>query len=461
MAKPLLLIPFLIITSSLFGQKVTDTSISANIDNYLLSANLVYKFNGTALIAQNGKIILHKSYGLKKTSSHTLNDTNCIYQIGSMTKSFTSIVILKLQEEGVLSIHDKLSKFFPDYPNGDKITIENLLTHTSGIYNYTDDISEADTNVICYPVSRQRVLEQFENKKAEFKPGAKFEYNNSAFFLLGMVIEKATGKQYERAVRDMIFTPLQMNHSGFDFRNLADTNKVTGYVVFAKDTSIAEPVVDSTVYFSAGAIYSTTGDLYKWATAIAHHQLLSEESWQQAFMNFHNNNYGYGFFVDSLYARKYIRHSGGALGLMSDYLYFPKEEVIVLLLNNFGNYGGSLFPVASGIVSIVFHLPYSNWQTDTSTVRLNRTILESYTGTYEYNKEHRLIVTFSDSGLSVEATNPKDKLPKVRLYALTKNTFYMREAQLKFSFVTGGQDIPRALETYIVEGKKEEWKKIK
>jgi len=413
------------------------------------------------MIARDGKVLLHKSYGLKNTSKQTMNDTNCIFQIGSMTKSFTSMIILKLREEGLLSVHDKLSRFIPDYPGGGKITIENLLTHTSGIHNYTDDISEADTNIICYPVSKERVLQQFENKKPEFKPGTKFEYNNSAFFLLGMVIEKATGMQYERVVRDMIFTPLQMNHSGFDFRNLPDTNKVTGYVIFSKDTSIAEPVVDSTVYYSAGAIYSTTGDLYRWASAIANRRLLSSESWQQAFMNFHKNNYGYGFFVDSLYGRKYIRHSGGALGLMSEYLYFPDEEVIVLLLNNFGNYGGSLFPVASGIASIVFHLPYSNWQRDTSTLRLTKAILESYAGTYEYSKEHRLIVTLIDSSLYVEATNPKDKLPRVRLYALDKNKFYMKEAQLKFSFLAGEQGIPQTLYTYIVEEKREEWKKIK
>jgi CubicO group peptidase (beta-lactamase class C family) len=461
MYKAASLIAFLLCIHLLHGQSAADTSVSGKINDYLISANLAYKFNGTALIAEKGKTLLCRGYGLKNTSTHALNDTNSIFRIGSLTKSFTSVIILKLQEEGKLSVQDKISQFFPDYPKGDNITIEHLLTHTSGIYNYTDDISEADTNIICYPVSKARVLQLFERKKLAFRPGTKFEYDNSDYFLLGMIIEKVTGLPYEKVVRDKIFTPLQMTHSGFDFRNLADTHKVTGYVVFTKEKTITEPVVDSTVYYAGGAMYSTVGDLYKWAAAIGTHRLLSDASQQQAFTNFHQNNYGYGFFVDSLYGRNYIRHSGGALGLMSDYVYFPKEDVIILLLNNFGNYGQSLFPVAAGIASIVFHLPYSNWQTDTSNIRLSTDLLAAYAGTYQYDKAHRLIVAFSDSCLYVEATNPKDLLPKVRLYALTQHVFFMKEAQLKFSFLTDERNIPQALYTYIVEAKKEEWKKIK
>ena len=452
---------FLFFPYAIFGQERTDSSIATVLDNYLTSANQISKFNGTALIAQNGTILLKKGYGFKNTSTHSLNDTNTIFQIGSLTKSFTSIVILKLQEEGKLSVNDKLSKLLPDYPNGDKITIENLLTHTSGIHNYTEDISEQDTNIICYPVTRQRVLDVFENRKLEFKPGTKFAYNNSAFFLLGMIIEKVTGLQYESVVRKLIFEPLGMSHSGFDYKNLADTNKAQGYVIFARDTSREARVADSTVYFSAGAIYSTAGDLYKWATAISNHQLLNDSSWRQAFANYHNNNYGYGFFVDSVHHKSYIRHSGGGLGLMSDYVYFPKENLIIILLNNFGNYGQSLFPLAVGISSIVFHLPYAKWTSDPAAVKLDESQLRKYVGTYEYNADHRLIVTFKNGNLFIEATNPKDHLPRLKLYALNETNFYIKEAQLKFGFVNDATNAPVKLMTYVVEEEKEDWKKIK
>lgn len=225
-----LLFLFSLISLGSFGQKATDTLIIKRLDEYLASANAANKFNGTALIAKRGKILLNRGYGFKNVSNHSLNDTNTIFQIGSITKSFTSIVILKLQEEGQLSVNDKLSKFFPDYPKSNKITIKNLLTHTSGIYDYTDDIGEEDTAIVCYPVSKERVLEVFKNRKLKFSPGKRFEYNNSAYFLLGMIIEKVAGKPYETVVRNLIFNLLQMNHSGFDFKNLNDTNKAQGYV---------------------------------------------------------------------------------------------------------------------------------------------------------------------------------------------------------------------------------------
>jgi CubicO group peptidase (beta-lactamase class C family) len=123
------------------------------------------------LIEQNGKTILHKAFGWKDFAAKTLNDTLTKFPILSVTKSFTATVLLKLQEQGLLSINDPLGKYFPDYPEGGKITLEQLITHSSGIYNYTDNIDEADSAVVCHPVSKAFVVEQFKNKPLAFKPG--------------------------------------------------------------------------------------------------------------------------------------------------------------------------------------------------------------------------------------------------------------------------------------------------
>jgi len=459
MTRLFLFLAFLLINVDLFAQQTADLPITQKLDQYINSANAVNKFNGAALIAQNGRILLEKGYGLQNVSEHLNNDTNTLFQIGSITKSFTAIVILKLQEEGKLSVYDKLNKFFPDFPKGDKITIYHLLTHTSGIHNYTDIIGEEDSAIVCYPVTKERVLKTFENKGLLFKPGKKFDYSNSGYFLLGMIIEKITGKQYETVVREIIFDPLQMTHSGFDYNKIKEINKSQGYIMLNKDSLRTNRAVDSTVYYSAGGMYSTVTDLYRWLRAIANHQLLNDSSWQQAFTPF-KNKYGLGFFIDSLYGKSYIRHSGGLLGFTSDFIYYPNEDVTIILLNNVGNYGSSLFPVAAGVASIVFGLPYTNWKQPVA-LDIEEATLKSYVGTYAFKEDHKLIVTFENGKLFIRDTNPKDLLPKVQLYAESENMFYMKEAQLRFEFVRDGNNNPIKLVTYNTNGKDAEWMKEK
>ncbi len=294
MKKALTFLFFVLIFSNSFGQQAIP--ITQKLEEFLNSANAANKFNGTAIIAQKGQILLNKGYGFKNISTNSPNDTNSIFQIGSITKSFTAIIILKLQEQGKLSVQDKLNKFLPDYPQGDKISIHNMLTHTSGIYNYTNDIDEGDTAIVCYPVSKDRVLEVFKNKPLAFKPGKHFQYCNSGYFLLGMIIEKVTGLHYEDVVRQMIFVPLQMAHSGFDFKNIISENKTQGYVLLNKDSIKTNYTVDSTVYFSAGSMYSTASDMFRFTKAVSNHELLNENSWKMA-LNPSKGNYGYGFWI--------------------------------------------------------------------------------------------------------------------------------------------------------------------
>jgi CubicO group peptidase (beta-lactamase class C family) len=143
---------FLVFGISPFYGKTQNDSLAIKLDAYLLSANGVNKFNGAALIAQQGKIILEKAYGLKDFTRNVLNDTNTIFHIGSVTKQFTATVVLKLQEEGKLSVLDKLSKYFPEFKYADQITLDNLLTHTSGMYDYVGDIDDEDSAIVCHPV---------------------------------------------------------------------------------------------------------------------------------------------------------------------------------------------------------------------------------------------------------------------------------------------------------------------
>ncbi|HEY4111119.1 serine hydrolase domain-containing protein, partial [Puia sp.] len=224
------------------------------------------RVNGAVLVAQKGTILLEEGYGYQDAAAKKKNEGRTIFQIGSLTKQFTSAVIMQLQQEKKLSVKDKLSKYFPGLPFADSVTLENLLTHTSGIYNYTQNAAFMK-NQATLPHSHEEMLALFKDKPLGFAPGSKYEYSNSNYVLLGYIIEKVTGKPYPQVVRERILTPLKMTSSGFDFTHLSSPYKAVGYSRLGNDLQPA-PIVDSTASFSAGALYSTVEDLYKWDRAL-------------------------------------------------------------------------------------------------------------------------------------------------------------------------------------------------
>ncbi|MEO6328511.1 MAG: serine hydrolase [Ginsengibacter sp.] len=454
--KSILLI--IIFTTTFFTLKAQPDSLTFKLDEYLTSANKFYKFNGSALIAQHGKILLQKAYGFKDVARNILNDTNGIFQIGSVTKQFTSTVILKLQEEGKLSVNDKLSKYFPEFKDADKITLENLLTHSSGIHNYTDDIDEEDSEIVCNPVDKQLVLDIMFKHDLDFKPGTKFSYDNSGYYLLGLIIEKVTGKPYEQNVRDIIFTPLQMTHSLFDFKHSADTNITTGY----KKLNATEQVVasadrwDSTVSYAAGAIWSTTGDMYKWARAVVNKEIISADSWKAA-LTPHLEHYGYGWFIDSLHGKKYIMHSGGLPGFMAYFSYYPGEDATIILLNNEGWYDEGLTEINASLSAILFNKSYELMHTHAE-ITLPDAILKKYVGEYEFDKQHHAFVTLENHSLQIAA--PAGNLPKSPLFAENENNFWLKVVDARIEFI---KDASRNVVQLISHfaGKNDVCKKIK
>ncbi|MDQ6762452.1 MAG: beta-lactamase family protein [Bacteroidota bacterium] len=433
MTKLILLSITLFCGINLFAQKTDSESIIQRIDRFLSSAHTAGKFNGTAIIAQKGNLLLNKGYGYKDVSFNFMNDSSSIYQIGSVTKSFTAVIILKLAEQGKLALQDKVNKFLPGYPQGDKISIQNLLNHTSGIYNYTNDIDDNDTAIVCYPVSKDRVLDVFKNKPLAFKPGKYFQYCNSGYFLLGMVIEKVTGMPYQSVVRQMIFTPLQMNHSGFDFKNLKSNNKTQGYVLLNKGSSKTNYTVDSTVYFSAGSMYSTTHDMLQFAKAISRHELLNDESWNTAFTP-GKGNYGYGFWIkNTIYGKRYITHDGGLLGYTSDFAYFPDDDISIILLSNTGNYSSNLSSVSLWLSAIVYKIPYSNWIAQSENFTNDSTELVRYTGSYTFGGRNKMFLALRDGRL-VATENSEQSAPE-KLTLLTATKLYFNDFNIPADFI--------------------------
>ena len=423
------------------GQESED--IITKLDDYLKSANNAYRFNGVAMVLRNNEVLLNKGYGFSDMKAQTLNTPETRFPILSITKTLTSTVILKLQDEGKLSVKDKLTKYFPDYPNGSKITIHHLLTHSSGIYNYTGDVGIEDSALVNYPISKEKVLNYFKDKPLDFSPGKYYGYNNSGYFLLGMIIEKVTGKAYETVVREKIFRPLGMNQSGFDFINLTKSIKAQGYEKWNQNTAIPYKHYDSTFAYSAGGVYSTTTDLLKWANAVSSKQILTTKTWELAFKP-KIESYGYGWMSGALFGEKYIRHSGGYPGYMSEFIYYPDKGLTIILLNNFGTYDQNVWSVGMGISCVIFQLPYDKWELR-QVIELDKVTLQNRVGTYQMNflkQESEVNIKLEGDKLYLEIEGLK--LP---LYAENETHYFLEyfNAQLIFDkdkivFHSHGQD---------------------
>lgn len=314
----------LVLSASVHAQDV-----SSRLDKYLSKPKV---FNGTALVVYKGKVLLHKGYGYKNYPGKTLNDSATIFRIGSVSKPFTATVIMHLQERGLLHVQDAVSKHIPDYPGGDSITIEQLLIHHSGIKEYLSIPSIAQLPDSSPPITMERLVASFKDEPRIIDPKEQFSYSNSNYILLAYIIEKVTGAKFEHVVRRVIFEPLQMGHSGFDFMGIAGADKSTGHERTRKGIM---PVVDfdSTYAPGCGSMYVTVMDLYRFYKGLYSGVVVSDSTRECAFIP-RNWKYGYGWFSYQLYGKKCISHPGGVPGFVADFKFFPDDDLCIVLLNN-------------------------------------------------------------------------------------------------------------------------------
>ena len=294
------------------------------------------------LVAQNGKILFEKGYGLADVEHRVAITPATKFRIGSITKQFTAAAILKLQEEGKLSVTDKLSKYIPDYPRGDEVTLQHLLTHTSGIHNFTQ--KQGFMQRVTNAVAIGDLIKWFKNDPYDFDPGAKTFFENSGYVLLGYIVEKVSGENYGTFLREKFFQPLGMTNTGVYRANLALTHEALGYSY--EDHKYQRAVNwDMSWAGGAGALYSTVEDLYRWNEGIFNGKVLNEASLKAAFTpvktkeNEEDNSgdgYGYGWGITTLRGEREISHAGGLSGFRSFLLRLPKENFTVVLLGNAG-----------------------------------------------------------------------------------------------------------------------------
>lgn len=402
------------------------------IDEYLTAAADLQRFNGTILIAQKGTVLLQKGYGWRNKSAKIPNDTNSIFQLGSITKTFTGAAIMQLQEEKKLSVKDKLSNYFPDYPNGDQITLENLFLHNSGIYDFKAILYGSDSAKLTQPVTKEWMLAQFRDKPLTTKPGGEVHYTNSGYYLLGLIIEKVTGKPFESVIRDRFITPLHLMQTGFDFRNLKNAGKTTGYTYWKDSVLIATPVIDSTVAYAAGGMYSSVGDLYRWAQAILSRQILKPESWAATFNPPNKGNWGYGWGINYFAKNKKLVFQNGNLpGFATFFVLIPEDDIVMIMLANIDDTSDmtTLEPMLKDLFFITYGMPYQ-LPISLKTVPVSESVLTQYVGKYQLAPDRILAITLEKGKIFLQVTGQD----QFEIFPSSETDFFLKAVNARLTF---------------------------
>jgi CubicO group peptidase (beta-lactamase class C family) len=331
----LLLLLLLIVCNPL--NTLSAQSLEAKIDSLILTL-----FNdkdgpgGVFMVAQNGRVIYQKAFGKANLESDVDLTPDNVFQIGSMTKQFTAIAVLMLEEQGKLNVKDPISKYIPDYPSGNKITIHHLLTHTSGIKDFTS--MKSLSTIAQKDMSPAMMAGFFKNEPVDFAPGEKFEYNNSGYVLLGYIIELVSGETYADFIKKHIFDKVGMSQSYYCSDRQIIKKRAYGY--HKKEYGyVNKTVISFSVPFSSGSLMSTAGDMLKWQHALNQHLLLNAEETKKAFTRYTLNNgeefaYGYGWHLKEIKGIPSREHGGSIFGFKTMGIYIPGEDIYVIGMSN-------------------------------------------------------------------------------------------------------------------------------
>ncbi|MFZ5354529.1 MAG: serine hydrolase domain-containing protein [Bacillota bacterium] len=302
-----------------------EITIKTQLQELLDEHDKKYEFSASVLIAKDGEVLIRKGYGMADYFKGIPNKPDTIFSAGSITKQFTAAAVMLLQERGLLNVQDTVDKYIPDYPEGDKIKLFNLLTNTSGIRDYIQDNGSGKYH------TPEEIISIFKDKPLEFKPGERFNYCNSSYFLLGYIIEKASGMKYEEYMKKHIFEPLEMHNTGFDFSWDTAENVAKGYTS-TQAQAVETIYVDPSFAYAAGAVQTTVEDMYKWNQALYTEKLLKNESIKEMFTPY-LSGYAYGWIIH----KDEASHGGGINGYRSYFERNTQENYAIIILGNSDN----------------------------------------------------------------------------------------------------------------------------
>ncbi len=382
------------------------------------------RFMGSVLVARGDEILLNKGYGSANLEWNIPSSPSTRFRLGSITKQFTAAAILLLEERGKLKTDDPVKKFMSDAPTAwEKITIYHLLTHTSGIPNFTSFPDYQSQKP--FAATPEKLVARFREKPLDFQPGEKWSYSNSGYILLGYILEKASGESYEKFLQENIFGPLGMKDSGYDSNSAIILKRAAGYVP-GKDGPVNAEFIHMSIPFSAGALYSTTEDLLRWQQELFGGKLLSAASLAKMTTPF-KGDYACGVGVRTVNGRRVIDHGGGIEGFNTFLAYCPDDKLTVVALSNLN--GGAPQQIVSQLAAIVrgekVELP-----SELKEISVAPKILEQFVGTYELAPKVNMMITI-DNGQLISQVSGQGKVP---LFATSETKFFPKVVDAEIEF---------------------------
>ncbi|CAI2766740.1 serine hydrolase domain-containing protein [Flavobacterium collinsii] len=311
-------------------------SLETKMDQLIASKFKPENPGAVFLAVKKGKVVYRKAFGMANLEMGIQMQPEFVFEIGSMTKQFTAVAVLILAEQGKLKLDDEITKFIPDYPtHGNKITLHHLLTHTSGIKDFTS--MKAIKDIAKRDLSPKELVDFFKNEPADFKPGEQYKYCNSGYVLLGYIIEMVSGQTYEAFVTQHIFKKIGMENTYYASHDKIIKNRVSGYR--DREGYVNTNYISFSIPYASGSILSTVDDLLKWQYAINANTLLNPAFTEKAFVNYTLNNgtnidYGYGWHLEKVKDKIVREHGGSIFGFKSMGVYEPTEQIYVVGLSN-------------------------------------------------------------------------------------------------------------------------------
>jgi CubicO group peptidase (beta-lactamase class C family) len=409
-----------------------EPELGAQIDRVLAATYKPDAPGITVIVVKDGKTVLRKGYGMADLEHKQALAPDTPMRLGSITKQFTSTAILMLADEGKIKLDEDITVYLPDYPTqGKKITIEHLLTHTSGIVSYTGK-PEFVANMQ-KPMTVQQMVDSFKNDPLDFAPGSRYKYNNSAYFLLGAIIEKVSGLSYDKFVEQRIFVPLGMSRTAYEGHARDKAVQAIGYSSGQDGFKPAMPL-SMTQPYAAGALVSTVDDLARWDAAVSSGKLLKGASWQRAFTPYTlssggSTGYGYGWEIGKLRGAQMVAHGGGINGFNTYALRLPAEKVYVAVLSNTDSGMAPASEAAFKAAAIAIGKPFPEYKE----VKLAPKLLDSYTGVYRVSGNETRTVRRDGERLVIQRSGRR---PAV-LRAFSETGFFIPDSLAWFEFKRG------------------------
>jgi CubicO group peptidase (beta-lactamase class C family) len=387
------------------------------------------QFMGAVLVARGAEVLLDKGYGFADVELNVPASPKTKFRLGSVTKQFTAAAILLLQERGKLNVNDPVKKYLPDAPAAwDKITIYNLLTHTSGIPDFTSFTDYASLEP--FATTPKELVARFREKTLDFQPGEQWRYSNSGYVLLGYLIEKISGESYAQFVIENIFKPLGMADSGYDSNSAIIQNRASGYTLSANGL-VNAGYINMTVPLSAGGLYSTTEDLLRWEQGFFGGKLLSAASQQEMVTPF-KNDYAFGLQVFKVNGHQVIDHEGGIEGFNTLLAYYPEDKLTVIVL---GNVNGTAPQQIGRDLAKLAHGGDVTLPSEHKEVSIDPKLFDGYIGSYQLAPDFVLAVRRDGDHFIAQATGQGP----VEIFPEGDHEFFAKVVDAQITFLTDSQ----------------------